>query len=371
MYNLGQMLQDPDARQRLVRHVAGCESEVTLRCLKIKVTSQCNLRCTMCRYWRIDNEQLPRPALSAALASAASLGCRKVHFSGGEVTLYHDLVALIEQGSRLGMRVNLTTNGILMDKERARQWIDAGLRSASFSIDGVDPKSHDRIRGMNGAFKRTVRAIRILRRESERRHAKLSIRINCVISRHNLRDLPGLIRLAGELGAVDVLPMPVDGKRAERPLQREIDAFNRELVPEIQQLRRCYGMPINFGRIYPFGRRKEERQLASRGKYALGYYEHNLCYAPYLHTFVSHTGSVYACCMTRDRIRPLGNILTDSLAEIFRGEPYCRLRRSMQDKRLPICALCDQFLQENRLVKSRLAEYEIPAAVTRITELKE
>jgi radical SAM protein with 4Fe4S-binding SPASM domain len=369
MYNLGQMLRDENARRRLLRQIAGHEPPAPLRSIKMKITSQCNLRCEMCRYWQIADEQLPIEVMLAGLESAASLGCQKVHLSGGEVTLHPDLVETIRRGAELGMRVSLTTNGILMDKERARQWIDAGLRSASFSLDGANRKKHDRIRGVAGAFKRTVRAIRTLRREVDRKRSKLSLRVNVVLSRQNLDELAGLVRLGGELGVADVLPMPIDGKHAERPSPKEIEAFNLDVVPQVEELRRQFGMPINAGRLYPFGRTKRERELASLGEYALGYYDRHRCYVPYLHAFVSHTGDIYACCMTRGRTLPLGNIRNESLTDVFRGTAYQELRRSMEHRRLPACANCDQFLLENRLIESRLQEHQVPVTSPPVMEI--
>jgi MoaA/NifB/PqqE/SkfB family radical SAM enzyme len=266
------------------------------------------------------------------------------------------------------MRVNLTSNGIVMDKQRARAWIDAGLRAASFSLDGVRRKTHDKIRGIPGAFKRTVRAIEILRRETDRRKSKLALRINVVLSRKNLPELPGLIRFAAELGAVDVVPMPIDGKKAKRPSRQEIYDFNRDIVPEVRELRIEHGMPTDLSRLYPFGRTDEECTLASKGEYAFGYYDKHRCYVPYLHTFVSHTGEVYACCMTRGGRQPLGNLATHSIADIFQGRAYREFRCALGRRRLPVCGRCDQFLRENHLVESRLEQQRIPTGAQFLEE---
>jgi radical SAM protein with 4Fe4S-binding SPASM domain len=181
-----------------------------------------------------------------------------------------------------------------------------------------------------------------------------------VLMKKNLGELPGLIRLAGELGAVDVVPMPVDGQRAERPSAAEIAWFNRDIVPEIVELRRAYGMPFDAARLYPFGRSAQEIGCAVEGKYAFGYYDKNPCYAPYLHAFVSHTGDVFACCMMRDKMAPLGNVQQQSLADIFHAPQYEVCRRRMQHQRLRVCANCDMFLRDNRLVRDRLEEQQTP-----------
>ncbi len=354
MDKLDSLLQSADSVNRLAEHVRGGAPAGFLRSIKIKIISSCNLRCQMCKYWRIAKERLPAEAVGAALESAASLGCAKVHFSGGEVTLHPELTRLIERAAGLGMRVNLTSNGVLLDKQRAREWLRAGLRAASFSLDGVRSKTHDRIRGVPGAFRRTVKGIVALRREAERRRAKLTIRINCVLMRENLRELPDLLCLAHELGASDVVPMPIDGCPEELPSMEQIARFNRDVVPRIIELRRSFGMPMDSGRLFPFGRSEREIECGSRGEYAFGYYDRHPCFAPYLHAFVSHTGDVYACCMTRGKIPPLGNIREQSLAEIFVGARYESLRSAMRKRRLPICANCDQFLKENRRVAGYL-----------------
>ena len=116
MYNLDELLREAETRRRLARHVEGGEPAGLLRSIKLKIISTCNLRCEMCKYWRIAKETLPRETIFAVLDSAASLGCAKVHLSGGEVTLHKHLNDAIEHAQNLGMRVNLTSNGVLMNK---------------------------------------------------------------------------------------------------------------------------------------------------------------------------------------------------------------------------------------------------------------
>lgn len=360
MYNLEELLRSGERRASLARQVFDAAPADCLRSLKLKIISNCNLRCEMCRYWQMPKQQLPRDVIFSTLEHAAALGCVKVHLSGGEVTLHHDLVDAIRHGTQLGMRMNLTSNGVLMDKPRARQWVDAGLRAASFSLDGVRRKTHDAIRGVPGAYKRTVRAIRTIVRENERLEGKLRVRVNTVLSSRNLEELPDLVALAGELGAVDVMPMPIDGKRAPRPTLKQIERFNAEVAPRVAEIRRRYHMPIDAARLYPFGRTVVEVELAAQGQYAFGHYETNRCYAPYYHAFISHTGEVFACCMTRDRMRPLGNVRRQTLTDIFGGLAYQSFRQGMNVARLPICANCDQYLRENRLVDARLSEAAPP-----------
>ena len=309
----------------------------------------------MCRYWQIAKQRLDDDTVFSLLQHAVQLGCKKVHFSGGEATLHPSLNAYIEFASNLGLRVNLTSNGTTMTKRRAKEWIAAGLRAASFSLDGTDSQTHDKIRGVEGAFKKTFAAIRTLRREIDRKKTKLKIRINTVVSQQNFDQLPGLIELGGQLGVIDVVPMPVDGKNVIRPTVAQIQHYNEQIAPACLAIRKKYGMPINAGRIFPFGLADQDLEMSTLGRYAHGYYKTKACYAPWLHSFVSHDGEVYACCMTRGRMPSMGNVKTQSLTDIFQGEKYERFRKQMLNDRLPICAHCDQYTKENKLVDERLA----------------
>ncbi len=364
MYNLDELLAQDGNDQQLQKQIDQQAPANFLRSIKIKIISNCNLKCEMCRYWRIAKQQLDRDTVFSVLEHAAALGSKKVHFSGGEVTLHKEHIDFIAHASSLGMRVNLTSNGIAMDKERAKAWIAAGLRAASFSLDGVNSRTHDKIRGVTGAFKKTCRSIQILKRESMRRKTKLKIRVNTVLSQQNFRQLPALTDFAGRLGAIDVIPMPIDGKRVVRPSVSEIEFFNKKVAPVALEVRKAYGMPINAERIYPFGRTDAEMKMASVGQYAYGHYETNRCYAPWLHAFISHDGHVYACCMTRQRMESLGNVQEQTLTEIFQGEKYEAFRQQMLVKRLEVCGNCDQYLKENRLVDNRLNDrdqnFELP-----------
>ena len=96
--------------------------------------------------------------------------------------------------------------------------------------------------------------------------------------------------------------------------------------------------------------------MASLGRYAAGYYEHHRCYAPWLHTFISHDGHVFACCMTRERMESLGNVKEQTLTEIFQGTRYAAFRQQMLSQRLSVCANCDQYLKENRTVENCLQD---------------
>ncbi len=356
MHDLAPLVRDAAFISQLARSVSSGAPPPTLRCAKIKITSRCNLRCSMCRYWKTEQEDtLPSERWREVFVELRTLGCRKVHFSGGEALLRRDFPELAQSAAALGLKVSLTTNGTLLTKDVVRRLVRGGVHSVSLSLDGASPRRHDGVRGIEGSFRRTVRAVERLRKES----STLRIRINSVLMRNNWRDLPGLVRLAGELGATDLVPMPVDekGPRLRRLSREAIRTFNREVAPVVADLRQRYAFPLTTGRLYPFGVTEEEVRRSARGLYSRGAFASRPCLAPWLHLFLAWNGDAFSCCMTNQRMPPLGNVGHSSVEEVFLGPRSQEVRRSFAAGRPhAACERCDLFLAENALLHSALEQ---------------
>jgi MoaA/NifB/PqqE/SkfB family radical SAM enzyme len=351
LYHVAELLGNPHDVRDLERSLHGDLEALRVRSAKLKVTYRCNLRCTMCSYPRMrPDSELSTEQWFSVLRGLHGEGCRKVHFSGGEALLRDDIVRLLSFASQLGMKVNMTTNGTLIDKKRARDLVRAKLNSISFSLDGPFRSLHERIRGVKGSFRKILNGVRYIRQAIEKYGASTKIRINVVLMRCNYESLPDLIDLAADLGATEVHPMPVDekGKGRNRLRKKDIVDFNARIVPEVERRRRKHGFSLRDSLVYPFGRTKEEINYAKEGEYARGFFDEALCYVPWLHTFVTWNGSVYLCCMMRGRIEPLGNAGNEAIGEIFRGKAYREVRRTMKIERPAPCRRCDDFLDENR-----------------------
>jgi MoaA/NifB/PqqE/SkfB family radical SAM enzyme len=319
--------------------------------VKIKLTWQCNLVCGMCDYWR---QGIPSPLtfdlVTRTLDDLAALGCRKVHFSGGEPTLRPDLPDIIEHARRCKLRVTLTTNGTLLTRELAKQLVVAGLNSVCVSIDSPVRSVHDRIRGVPGAFKQTIAGVRELHRAAKQRGVSLPIRINAVVSRENYDTLDRLPALVHSLGAKSILLMPVDDPSGGLLLnKRRLLDYNRRIAPVLAEQALALGLMRSLREAYPFGVTREELAASRNGHYARGEFERQPCYAPWTHALIAADARVAPCC-SAPRVT-LGNLQEQTLAEIWQGEAYRRLRQAMCDgSPLPHCAGCDVFIVENRVL---------------------
>lgn len=144
---------------------------------EIALNYACNLRCRFC--YAGETEPAPkvmRPAevkgVLEILFSQAQVP--SVSFTGGEPTLVPELCDYIRHAKRLGMRVNLITNGTRIDRRFARRLRRAGLDSAQVSLEGVRAETHNRIVGAL-VFERVIEAVRCLNQVGIRTHTNSTI----------------------------------------------------------------------------------------------------------------------------------------------------------------------------------------------------
>ncbi len=160
------------------------------------VGRRCNLRCIHCYSQSRDTiytGELNHAEGLALIDDLAGFGVPVILFSGGEPLLRPDLLKLIEHTRRCGVRAVLSTNGTLITPELAARLNDAGLAYVGVSLDGLG-ETHNRFRGMPGAFDRAIDGIRACRT------AGLKVGLRFTISRHTAPDLGAIFDLIAAEG---------------------------------------------------------------------------------------------------------------------------------------------------------------------------
>jgi MoaA/NifB/PqqE/SkfB family radical SAM enzyme len=144
------------------------------------VTRKCNYRCKGCNVWREqDAKELSTNEIKRGLDVLRELGAIEVVISGGNPLLREDIEEIIEYASRFFI-TTVYDNGSM-----AAEKIDA-LRSADFvaiSIDSLDPRKNDYVRGVKGAWKKAMQAVEKLHMEGIR------VSVSPTISQFNLYEL--------------------------------------------------------------------------------------------------------------------------------------------------------------------------------------
>ena len=96
-----------------------------------------------------------------------------------------DLFELIEHAVNQGLRAVISTNGTLIEKDKARLIKDLGVSYVGISLDGMGPVN-DKFRGVVGAFDRTVQGIRNCQ------EAGVRVGLRLTLTGQNVQDLEAL-----------------------------------------------------------------------------------------------------------------------------------------------------------------------------------
>lgn len=189
-----------------------------LNCLW-ELTYRCNARCAICSYWKKPSDSADEMTLDeirAGLREVSAYGCRLVNFTGGEPTLRPDLEDIVEAASSLGMWTSMVTNGSLLTRARLGDLKDAGLDSLMVSLDSLDPRVHDRQRGLPGAHAKVLQCLEWLAQDFLTGHRTGGFMT--VISTANTADMPALVKLADRLGVYLLVQPYHSSKTGDRSL---------------------------------------------------------------------------------------------------------------------------------------------------------
>jgi heme d1 biosynthesis radical SAM protein NirJ len=152
---------------------------------------RCNLTCKHCYALSADHDYAGELSTAEVFTVMDDLKAFKVPvliLSGGEPLLRHDLFDVAARAKAKRFYVGLSTNGTLIDTPMAERVAAAGFDYVGISLDGLRD-THDRFRRLNGAFDRSLAAVRLLRE----RGVKVGLRFT--MTALNAHDLPALLRL--------------------------------------------------------------------------------------------------------------------------------------------------------------------------------
>jgi len=157
-------------------------------------TRTCNLHCAHCYSDSRDEiypGELTTEQALGMVDDLAALGSPVLLISGGEPLRRRGLLEVAERARDHGMRVVISTNGTLLTDDVASQLAQVGVSYVGISIDGT-PSTHDKFRGMPGAFDASMRGIEACKA------AGIKVGLRFTLTRTNQRDLPWLFDLMEE-----------------------------------------------------------------------------------------------------------------------------------------------------------------------------
>ena len=128
-------------------------------------TLRCNFSCIHCGSDCTQEAEIPDMPMEDFLAVldkiAPHVNTRKtmVVITGGEPLTRKDLETCGREIYNRHFPWGMVTNGWGLSAERLKSLLEAGLRSITISLDGLNAETHDWFRNKNGSFERAIQAI--------------------------------------------------------------------------------------------------------------------------------------------------------------------------------------------------------------------
>ncbi len=307
-----------------------------LETLYVYLTAGCNLACGHC--WlspRRDPDGSAEPVLplevfEGVVREARPLGLVGVKLTGGEPLLHPRIAEILEIVRHEGLALSMETNGVLLTPELAGAIAAIPERAVSVSIDGADAATHDRARGVPGAFEGACRAVRLLAGTGTPPEVIMTL------TRRNAGQVEAVVGLAESLGAraVKVNVIQPAGRGAVLHGRGEVLGVTelvelggrlvREVVPRTP-LRLILDLPAAFR---PLSRIAEGADAGT---------------CRILNILGVLPGGEYALCGVGTMAPELvfGRAGVDSLERVWRESPVLReLREGLPDRLEGVCGRC-------------------------------
>jgi MoaA/NifB/PqqE/SkfB family radical SAM enzyme len=150
------------------------------------LTRRCNYRCRGCNVWRDQRrtEELSTEEVKKGLDALRKLGVVEIVLSGGNPLLRNDIDEILEYSSRFFVTTIYDNGSLALKKIDALQYADF----VAISLDTLDEKKFDYLRGVEGAWSNSMNAIKILKDEGIR------VGVSPTISQLNLYEIVDFTR---------------------------------------------------------------------------------------------------------------------------------------------------------------------------------
>jgi MoaA/NifB/PqqE/SkfB family radical SAM enzyme len=174
--------------------------------LRMDLTNKCNLRCRMCAL--SFDEVFYQPKDLMDLETFARFAAEVLPFAshlslsaGYEPLLHPDFPEVLREASRHGVPyLDFTTNGTLITRELVDAFIDHGVSTVTFSIDGAQAGTYEHIR-RGARWERFLAGLETFAgRKRERGSDRPLLSFNMVLMRRNVDELAEVLRLGARYG---------------------------------------------------------------------------------------------------------------------------------------------------------------------------
>jgi MoaA/NifB/PqqE/SkfB family radical SAM enzyme len=312
-----------------------------------KLTNRCNLNCEMC--YQQNTKNIQEWTLKEIDKVFSNLGShfKYVILTGGEIFLRKDLFDILGLlKDKYKTDCFLTTNGTLINEDVADRLARyTNINGMLLSLDG--PRDvHNKLRGLEGAFDKTVNAIRLLK-------DRLRVYVNCVVHKMNIPHISELVRIVHESGIYNIsFILPIISDKATMDATRKVLDMGECEFEVVESESNSYDFNYELFQT----RMREAKKLGEKlgvsvvvtpnfSEPCLSKFYHNTLFhdkkmacKSMLWGKVNVNGDVMHCAYIK---MAFGNLLESSFEDIWNSDKMRLFRKKLfENNLLPVCRRC-------------------------------
>lgn len=297
-----------------------------------EITSRCTYRCFFCQTGLYNQEQRPDCSFSekmTILKKLAQAQVFSVFLSGGDPLLDDDIVDLYKACCDLNVHPMLSTNGFVVDFKKLEELQNLGLNVIQLSLQGCG-HTHDTVVNCEGSYSVVLKNI------SKMSKMGLDVKIAFVGTRDNIEDLPGLME--------EVAKAKVSVVR----LLRFIPCYDKTLLNKIPDetlvqkiIEKTSAKAEKLGVAFLCSACPGHCDVTNQ-TLSFVHPSSHFCPAGKTRFAISSDGAVFPCVILKDEAMYAGNLLTDSVEDIWSKEIMVKFRNLTPNDYTGLCSSCDK-----------------------------
>jgi len=324
------------------------------------VTYRCMLKCSYCYLGDERNkDELSTEDWLNIIKQIPKYGV--ISIIGGEPLIREDFPEILRASSeRVGGKVNLYSNGLLLNERIAEEFIKSKLLCLSVSLDGLR-ENHDANRNYKGLFDKVVNNLDLLIEKSHNKHHVI-IDVKTVLLENNLDDIPKLYEFCNKKG-FEFLSIAFKRNNylkqhpylrpqlteefylQEYPLEPYFDMEHFKVIyKELEKMSKKFKTHLRWApKFKPTGDIERIEKFFNSGNEKVSNI-YRPCLFPFSNIFINPEGHVYPCLSV-----DMGSLKEKKLMEIFNQPQYKCFRKNIKAAMvLNGCQLCCELYPKNK-----------------------
>ncbi len=316
----------------------------------LELTYKCNLNCPFCYIGESRNKNELNPEEWLNLIKQIP-PWSLITLVGGEPLARKDFPEIFSAAARRA-KVNVVTNGVLLNEDIIDLFISSKLLLLSVSLDGYG-KNHDKNRGKEGIFETIMSNLEKLNSKRQGKNRPM-VDIKTIVLENNLDDLIKIYKLCAEMNFefMSIAFLRANNLKQNSVLREsfgeefyktqydikpyfDIEHF-KEVYKELNALSNKATTTVRFAPKFPSNNELNqiEKFFANSDKCESEIY--NPCLYPWSNIHINPEGDIYPCLAYK-----IGNVRNTGIMEVWNSRKFANFRNKLKKQKVfSACQMC-------------------------------